>query len=102
MTSRPSPSRRGRSGGSSRAPSASEISVDDAFFRQIVAGIRNGILAITRTGALALLNDEGYRIFGVEPHHDDFGKPVSEVLRAQPDVVRLLLSAFDLHMLPNR
>jgi signal transduction histidine kinase len=64
--------------------------------------MRNGVLAMTREGKLALLNDEGYRIFGVEPHGDDLGKPVAEVLRAHPEVVRQLLSAFDLHMLPNR
>jgi signal transduction histidine kinase len=64
--------------------------------------MRNGVLAITRGGTVALLNEEGYRIFGVEPHPDDLGKPVAEVLRAHPEVVRQLLSAFDLHMLPNR
>jgi len=64
--------------------------------------MRNGVLAITRAGTLALLNDEGYRIFGVEPRADDLGKPLAEVLRAHPDVVVQLLSAFELHMLPNR
>jgi signal transduction histidine kinase len=94
-SSRPVP-RRGRAAGASRPGHA------DAFFRHIVAGMRNGVLAITRTGSVALLNEEGYRIFGVEPHPEDLGKPVAEVLRAHPDVVRQLLSAFDLHMLPNR
>ena len=74
----------------------------DAFFRHIVAGMRNGVLAITRDGTLALLNEEGYRIFGVEPQDGDIGRPVAEVLRAHPDVVRQLLSAYELHMLPNR
>jgi signal transduction histidine kinase len=64
--------------------------------------MRNGVLAMTRAGNLALLNEEGYRVFGVEPHPDDIGKPIAEVLRAHPEVVRQLLSAFDLHMLPNR
>jgi len=75
---------------------------EDAFFRHIVTGMRNGILAITRTGNLALLNEEGYRIFGVDSHPDDLGRPIAEVLRAHPDVVRLLLSAYELHLLPNR
>jgi signal transduction histidine kinase len=74
----------------------------DAFFRHIVAGMRNGVLAITNAGTVALLNEEGYRIFGVEAQPDDLGKPVAEVLRAHPDVVRQLLSAFEMHMLPNR
>src|SRR5262249_4791950 len=68
----------------------------DSFFRHIVSGMRNGILAITRTGDLALLNEEGYRIFGVTPRADDLGQPVAEVLRAHPDVVRQLLGAYDL------
>ena len=43
-----------------RLPKAS-IGVDDAFFRQIVTGMRNGVLAITRDGRLAVINDEAYR-----------------------------------------
>ena len=43
----------------------------DSFFRHIVAGMRNGVLAITNSGTVALLNEEGYRIFGVEPQPDD-------------------------------
>jgi signal transduction histidine kinase len=96
MTSQSPVPSRGRAAGASRPAHA------DAFFRHIVAGMRNGVLAITRGGTVALLNEEGYRIFGVEPHPDDLGKPVAEVLRAHPEVVRQLLSAFDLHMLPNR
>ena len=75
---------------------------DDVFFRHMVAGMRNGVLAITRAGAVALLNEEACRIFGVDPRPDDLGRPVAEVLRAHPDVVRQLLSAYELHMLPNR
>ena len=74
----------------------------DAFFRHIVSGLRNGALAITRDGRLALINDEAYRIFGVTAHSDDVGRPVSVVLRDHPDVVRVLVGAFDLHLLPNR
>jgi len=68
----------------------------------MVAGMRNGVLAITRAGTVALLNEEACRIFGVDPRPDDLGRPVAEVLRAHPDVVRQLLSAYELHMLPNR
>src|SRR5262249_2755385 len=96
MTSSSRPvSRRGPAGSSGQEPA-------DSFFRHIVAGMRNGVLAITREGTLALLNEEGYRIFDVEPQPDDLGKPAAEVLRAHPDVVRQLLSAFEMHMLPNR
>jgi PAS domain S-box-containing protein len=94
-SSRPSPS-------SGRPAGASRPTAPDAFFRHIVAGMRNGVLAITRDGALALLNEEGYRIFGVEPNDDDLGKPVAEVLRPHPEVVRQLISSFEMHLLPNR
>ena len=77
-------------------------SVDDVFFRHIVTGMRNGVLALTAGGTLALINDEAYRIFGITPHPTDLGRPVAEVLRQHPEVVRLLSSVFELHLLPNR
>jgi signal transduction histidine kinase len=76
--------------------------VDDAFFRHLVSGMRNGVLSMTRDGRLALINDEAYRIFGVTPHPDDPGQPLAHVLRDHPEVVRVLTTAFDLHHLPNR
>jgi signal transduction histidine kinase len=76
--------------------------MNDAFFRQIVSGMRNGVLAIYRDTRLALINDEAYRIFGVTPTPDDVGQPVATVLCDHPDVVRVLAGAFDLHHLPNR
>ena len=77
-------------------------SVDDVFFRHIVTGMRNGVLALTAGGTLALINDEAYRIFGITPHPTDLGRPIAEVLRQHPEVVRLLSSVFELHLLPNR
>ena len=76
--------------------------MDDAFFRQIVSGMRNGVLAITRDGTLALINDEAYRIFDVAPKPGDLGRPLAEVLRDHPEVVRVLGGVWDLHMVPNR
>lgn len=74
----------------------------DAFFRHIVSGMRNGVLAITRDGRVALMNDEAYRIFGLPPGSAAIGQPVSTLLKDHPDVVRVLAGAFDLHHLPNR
>jgi signal transduction histidine kinase len=74
----------------------------DAFYRHIVSGMRNGVLAITRDARLALINDEAYRIFGVTAQSDDVGQPIATVLKDHPDVVRVLAGAFDLHHLPNR
>jgi signal transduction histidine kinase len=90
--------RAGDAGGSS----ASAGVIDDEFFRHIVSGMRNGVLAITRDGTLALMNDEAYRIFGVTPQRSDLGRPVAEVLRDQHEIVRVLNTVFDLHLLPNR
>ena len=78
------------------------LGTGDAFFRHIVSGMRNGVLAITRDGRLALINDEAYRIFGVTAHPDDVGRPIALILKDHPDVVRALTGAFDLHLLPNR
>ena len=75
---------------------------DDAFFRHIVNGMRNGVLAIERDGTLALMNEEAYRIFGVTPRRTDIGKSAAVVLRDHPEIVRVLTSVFDLHLLPNR
>jgi signal transduction histidine kinase len=74
----------------------------DAFFRHIVSGMRNGVLAITRDARLVLINDEAYRIFGVDVRPGDVGQPVAAVLKDHPDVIRVLTSAFDLHVLPKR
>src|SRR6185503_7761130 len=75
---------------------------DEAFFRHIVAGMRNGVLAITRQGAIALINDEAYRIFGMEPRSDDVGRPFGEALRDHSDIVRVLTNAFESTLLPTR
>ena len=66
-----------------------------------MAAMRNGVLAITRSGAIALINDEAYRVFGLEPSGNDIGRPVSDVLRDLPDVVRVLTDACEATLLPN-
>jgi signal transduction histidine kinase len=76
--------------------------IDDAFFRHIVSGMRNGVLAITRDRRLALINEYAYRVFAIAPQPDDLGKPVADVLKDHPDVVRVLAGVFDLHHVPNR
>src|SRR2546426_4732412 len=75
---------------------------DDRFFRHIVSSMRNGVIAIRRDGTLALMNDEGYRIFSLTRQHDDVGRPFSEIFRECPDVSRVLSAAFELSTLPNR
>ena len=76
--------------------------IDGAFYRHMVAGMRNGVLAITRDGALALINDEALRIFGLAQNDAWLGQPFAQALEQHPDVVRVLISAFTLDLLPNR
>jgi signal transduction histidine kinase len=76
--------------------------LDDVFFRHVVTGMRNGVLALNRDGTLAIINEEAYRIFGITPGPADLGRPVGDVLRDHPEVVRLLSGVFELHLLPNR
>ncbi len=76
--------------------------VSDRFFRQLVSSMRNGVLAITRDGRVAIINEVAYRILEIEPGDDDIGRPFTEVLRGQPDVQRIVGAAFDLAHLPNR
>jgi signal transduction histidine kinase len=85
-----------------RASATHAKGTSDAFFRHIVSGMRNGVLAIARDGQLALINDEAYRIFGIPAKADDIGRPIALVLKDHPDVVRVLTGVFDLHHLPNR
>ena len=75
---------------------------DDRFFRQLIGGLRNGVIAFHRDGTVALMNSEAYRIFALPPDPRDQGRPLTDVLRLRPDIVRLLGSAFELSTLPNR
>ena len=85
-----------------RAPIAAAHFVDDAFFRHLVAHMRNGVLAINRAGELVLINDEACRIFGLPAGEGYLGRPFAEVFHAHPGVVRVLAGAYELAFLPNR
>ena len=108
--SKPVPSRRPakatvasvRQGPAHRAPIAAAHFVDDAFFRHLVAHMRNGVLAIDRGGALVLINDEACRIFGLPAGEGYMGRPFAEVFHAHPAIVRVLAGAYELAFLPNR
>lgn len=97
----PSHARSDRPSGETSAR-AQVATVGDRFFRDMVASMRNGVLAVTREGAIAVMNDEAYRIFGLAASPDDIGRPYADVLRVHPDVVRVIAGAFELNHLPNR
>ncbi len=74
----------------------------DRFFRQLVFNLRTGVLAITRQGRVAAMNDMAYRVLGLGPRRTDVGRPFTEVLHDCPEVCRVLQQAFETDDLPNR
>lgn len=76
--------------------------VDDRFYRHLVSNLRTGVLAITRDGLLAVMNDIAYRSLGLAPNPGDLGRPFTDVLVDCPEVIGVLEAAFDSDDLPNR
>ena len=98
----PSPDGPGSAPESPPAPRQAVTPVSDRFFRQLFHSMRNGVLAITTDGRLAVMNEVAYRILELAPAADDLGRPFAVVLRDRPDVARILAAAFELEHLPNR
>jgi signal transduction histidine kinase len=84
------------------AATTTPAAIDDRFFRHMIFNLRNGVLAITRDGRVAAMNDIAYRVLGLPPGTDDSGRPFAEVLVSCPELARVLQSAFDTADLPNR
>ena len=85
-----------------RRRAAAEAVAADSFYRDLVWTLRNGVLAITRDGRIAVMNQAAYRILGLTQKPSDIGAPFTSVLRDRPDVCRIVAGAFDLSHLPNR
>jgi signal transduction histidine kinase len=83
-------------------PAPETGAVAEGFYRDLVWNLRNGVLAVTRAGNIAVMNAVAYRILGLAPRTTDIGRPFAEVLRHVPDVTRILAGAFELSHLPNR
>jgi signal transduction histidine kinase len=96
---RPSPA--GRSAPRQTVPVQDDFA-PEAFYRDLVWNLRNGVLAITRDGRVAVMNEVAYRILGLKPSASDIGQPFSKILQNQPDLLRIMGAAFDLSHLPNR
>ena len=86
----------------SRAALQDDAGATESFFRDLVWGLRNGLLAILRDGTVTVMNDVAYQILGVERRPSDIGRPFKEVLQNQQEVCRIVASAFELSHLPNR
>jgi two-component system nitrogen regulation sensor histidine kinase GlnL len=76
--------------------------VAEGFYRDLVWNLRNGVIAVTRDGQIAVMNEVAYRILGLKPRTTDIGRPFIQVLRDRPDVSRIVAGAFELSHLPNR
>jgi signal transduction histidine kinase len=84
------------------APTAPGGPVPDGFYRDLVWNLRNGVLAVTRDGRVAVMNAVAYRVLGLTPSTTDIGRPFTQVLKDLPDVSRIVSGAFELSHLPNR
>src|SRR5688500_483359 len=74
----------------------------ESFYRDLVWTLRNGVIAVTRDGRIAVMNEAAYQILGLKPRSSDVGLPFPQVLKEQPDVLRIVAGAFELSHLPNR
>jgi PAS domain S-box-containing protein len=83
-------------------PDPGMAAVAETFYRDLVWNLRNGVLAVTQDGRIAVMNEVAYRIFGLEPQPADIGRPYLDVLSDLPDVTRIIAGAFKLSHLPNR
>ncbi|MEO7274899.1 MAG: ATP-binding protein [Vicinamibacterales bacterium] len=83
------------------AVSSGPITPED-FYRDLVWNLRNGVIAVTDDGGVAVMNHVAYRILGLKPRTTDIGRPYTAVLKDQPDMIRMISGAFELSHLPNR
>ena len=74
----------------------------DGFFRDLVWSLRNGVLAVTRDGRVAVMNDVAYRILGWSRGRPTSASPSPRCCKNQQDVCRIVAGAFELSHLPNR
>jgi signal transduction histidine kinase len=98
---------RGRSGTAQKPRKTRAIEPRDSlapeeFYRHLVWSLRNGVLAVTPDGRIAVMNDVAYRILGIQPKDSDMGRPFTDVLQGHPELARIVAGAFELSHLPNR
>jgi signal transduction histidine kinase len=92
---------RPRRSGSGRSRTGSPPA-SESFFRDLVWSLQNGVIAITREGRVAVMNEVAYRVLGITPRSSDIGTHFSEILGDNQEVARILAGAFDVVHLPNR
>ena len=71
------------------------------FYRDLVWNLRNGVLAVTRDGRIAVMNEVAYRVLGsaaTQRHRDAHSSRCS---RTRPDVSRSSSGAFERRTCPT-
>lgn len=76
--------------------------VPERFYRDLISGMRNGVIVIRRDGTLVAINDAAYASLDMLPGVSDVGRPIAVVLADVPEMVRVLEGAFGTDPLPNR
>ena len=76
--------------------------IDGAFYQHIVDGMRNGVLAITRDGTLALINDVACETLGLSDPQSQLGRPIADAFKDQPEILFVLADVFERDHLQNR
>jgi signal transduction histidine kinase len=76
--------------------------VPERFYRDLISGMRNGVIVIRRDGTLVAINDAAYASLDMLPGSADVGRAISAVLADVPEMVRVLEGAFGSDPLPNR
>jgi signal transduction histidine kinase len=107
LTPSPSSTRRAparRAGTSSRAQAHARLAggIDGAFYKHIVTNMRNGVLAITREGTLALINDIACEVLGLPDAQCQLGRPIAEAFENHPEILFILADVFERDHLQNR
>src|SRR4051794_27218867 len=100
--SRPARQAKARARMTAETPRDGRSVVPDGFFRDMVWNLRNGVIAITRDGRVAVMNEIAYRTLGLTPSEGDIGRHYAEVLKDLPDICRIVAGAFEASHLPNR
>ncbi len=76
--------------------------VPERFYRDLISGMRNGVIVIRHDGRLVAINDAAYASLDMLPGPADIGRPIAEVLADVPEMVQVLHGAFGSDPLPNR
>lgn len=76
--------------------------VSEEFYRDLITGMRNGVIVIEREGRLVAMNDAAYGSLGLVPGPTDVGRPVGEILRGTPELAAVFAHVFDTDVLPSR